>query len=60
MDTDPRDPAGLVRRAPARPLVWLGERESASLVQPRAGARFPAHPAKERDFVLPLDVRRLK
>ena len=44
----------LVRRAPARPVVWLGEKEPASFVAPRLGARFPATAAKERDFVLDL------
>lgn len=39
----------LVRRAPARPLVWLGEKERA--VAPRLGERFPAYPAKEKDLV---------
>lgn len=42
----------LVRRAPTRPLVWLGEKESASDVSPRAGSRFPATASKEKDFVL--------
>ena len=46
------DDLRLVRRAPQGPLVRLGERESASLVSPRLGARFPAYPAKELDFVL--------
>lgn len=46
------DETRFVRRAPAAPAVWLGERESASLVQPRLGARFPV--AKELDFVLEL------
>jgi len=42
----------LVRRAPSKPLVWLGERERASFVQPFLGERFGAWQAKERDFVL--------
>lgn len=61
MDPDANEPQEkLVRRAPARPLVRLGEREGASAVQPRAGTAFPAYPAKEKDFVLPLDVRKWK
>lgn len=44
----------LVRRAPTRPLVWLGEKEMASDVTPRLGARFPATAVKEKDFVLGL------
>lgn len=52
MDSD-----NLVRRAPSRPLVWLGEREG-PLVAPRLGERFPAYPVKERDFVLDLPARR--
>jgi hypothetical protein len=43
------DDSKLVRRAPARPLVWLGERERA--VEHRLGERFPAYPAKEKDFL---------
>lgn len=39
----------LVRRAPARPLVWLGEKERD--VSTSLGARFPAYPAKEKDLV---------
>lgn len=42
----------LVRRAPHRPLVWLGDKESASDVAPSLGARFPATATKEKDFVL--------
>ena len=48
-----RDP---VRRLPSRPLVWLGEREGASDVQP-LGARFSAASVKERDFALSPRVR---
>lgn len=44
-----------VRRAPSSPTVWLGERERAGLVAPSVGARFPAYPVKEADFVLDLD-----
>ena len=51
------DDATLKRRAPVRPLVRLGERDD-PLVQPRLGARFPAYPAKELDFVLDLDALR--
>lgn len=40
----------LVRRAPVRPSVWLGEKESASEVAP-LGARFPAV-TKEKDFAI--------
>lgn len=47
----------LVRRAPVRPLVWLGERDRASYVAPTLGARFPATAVKEGDFVLALPVR---
>lgn len=47
----------LVRRAAERPLVWLGEKESASMVAPRLGARFPATAVKERDFVFDLPAR---
>lgn len=47
----------LVRRAPTRPLVWLGERERA--VGPRLGARFPATATKEADFVFDMPKRRL-
>lgn len=54
--TDP-DQTRLVRRAPTRPLVWLGEKQSASDVAPRLGARFPATSAKEKDFVLDLTPR---
>lgn len=43
--------ADLVRRIRARPLVWLGERTSASDVAPLA-ARFPAADIKARDFVV--------
>lgn len=46
-----------VRRMPSRPLVWLGERERVSDVQPWLGARFPASSIKERDFVLGADAR---
>lgn len=42
-------PARLVRRAPTRPLVWLGEREPT--VALRLGERFPAFRVKERDLV---------
>lgn len=45
-----------VRRAPRVPLVRLGEREP--LVQARLGARFPAYPAKEMDFVLDVPALR--
>lgn len=48
------DHARFVRRAPERPLVWLGEKEPASFVAPRLGARFPATAAKDLDFVLEL------
>jgi hypothetical protein len=41
----------LVRRVSVRPVVWLGEKESASDVT-QLGARFPATAMKERDFVL--------
>lgn len=44
-------PNTLVRRGPHRPLVWLGERERPSDVQPMLGERFGAWQAKERDFV---------
>ena len=47
----------LVRRAPVRPLLWLGEKEPASDVAPRLGARFPATATKEKDFVLDLPPR---
>ena len=47
-----------VRRAAPRPALTLGEREGASLVPPRLGARFPAYPAKELDFA--LDVAALR
>ena len=46
----------LVRRMAPRPLVWVGERERASDVAP-LGARFPAYPAKEKDFVFTPPVR---
>lgn len=53
----------LVRRAPHRPLVWLGEKEPASHVAPLA-ARFPATTTKEKDFVLAprqlIDARKLR
>lgn len=39
----------LVRRAPARPLVWLGERERTIASGP--GERFPAYHAKEKDLL---------
>lgn len=52
------DDSRLLRRAPHRPLVWLGERECASDVAPSLGERFPATAVKERDFVLPPDARR--
>lgn len=42
----------LVARAPSRPLIWLGDKEPASFVERRAGARFPATSAKEMDFVV--------
>ena len=47
-----------VRRSPVRPVLHLGEREGASLVQPRLGARFPAYPAKELDFALDVPAVR--
>jgi hypothetical protein len=46
------DSEKLVRRAPSRPLVWLGERERD--VNLSLGERFPATASKEKDFVLPL------
>ena len=46
------DATRLVRRAPSRPLVWLGERER--LVEPFLGERFGAWRVKERDLVLDL------
>jgi hypothetical protein len=49
------DETRLVRRAPARPLVWLGEREPASHVAPALGARFPASDVKARDFVFEIE-----
>lgn len=48
------DASKLVRRAPHHPLIRLGEGYQ-PLVAPRAGARFPAHPAKDMDFVLDLE-----
>lgn len=45
----------LVRRAPAVPLVRLGERER--VVAPFLGERFGAWRVKERDFVLDLPQR---
>ena len=47
----------LVRRAPTRPHVWLGEAKEPT-VRKRLGARFPATVVKERDFV--LDVRQYR
>ena len=54
--TDDEGPMLVARRA-TRPQVWLGERESASDVASRLGARFPATAAKERDFVLDVKAR---
>lgn len=50
------DPRHLVRRAPHRPLVWLGERERG--VTHALGERFPAYPAKEKDLVFSPPARR--
>lgn len=49
------DAAKLVRRAPIRPLVWLGERER--LVAPALGERFPAFLVKEKDLLLVLPAK---
>ena len=46
----------LVRRAPHRPLVWLGDKERG--VPHTLGERFPAYPAKEKDFVFDSAPRR--
>jgi hypothetical protein len=53
---DRTDASRLVPRRAPLPLVWLGERESASDVA-RLGARFPATVAKERDLVLGIEAR---
>lgn len=52
------DESRLVRRAPTRPLVWLGERSGASDVSPRLGERFPATAMKERDLILDVPTLR--
>lgn len=46
----------LVRRAPTRPLVWLGSKEST--VDLRLGERFPATATKEKDFLFDLPKRK--
>ena len=50
------DATKLVRRAPFRPLVWLGERERGGVAGP--GERFPAYLVKERDMILDLEGAR--
>lgn len=55
------DTSRFVRRAPTYPLFRLGEPTVYEpLVSPRLGARFPAFPAKEADFVLDLPQRRAR
>lgn len=51
------DDTRLVRRAPARPLVWLGERSRVSDVEPWLGEKFGAAAFKARDLVLGADAR---
>lgn len=49
----------LVRRAPTRPLVWLGEPKEGG-VERALGERFPAYPAKEKDFLFAPPEREQK
>lgn len=53
------DASRFVRRAPARPLVWLGDRPDRA-VEPFLGERFGAYQVKERDFVLDLPSARTR
>lgn len=47
------DESRLVKRAPVRPALWLGDAKEPA-VSSRLGARFPAYLVKEADFVLSL------